>query len=69
MMRRCAGLNTNAVRRQLLEERQDIAALQLAADDHIARRIVAVDLKTDLAMSRPIVVTDCMPASSESWAL
>jgi hypothetical protein len=66
MMRRGAGLDANQARRQLLEERQDIAALQLTADDHMAISINAVDLETDLAVSRPIVVIVCMFGSSES---
>ena len=45
MMRRGAGLDTNQARRQLLEERQDVAALQLTADDHLAFRVNAVHLK------------------------
>jgi hypothetical protein len=45
MMRRGAGLDPNQARRQLLEERQNIAALQLAADDHLAFRVDAVHLK------------------------
>jgi hypothetical protein len=32
MVRRCARLNADQTRRQLLEERQDRAALQLAAN-------------------------------------
>jgi putative transposase len=45
MMRRGAGLDTNEARRQLLEERQDVAALQLTADEHVASRVDAVHLK------------------------
>ena len=45
MMRRGAGLDTNEARQQLLEERQDVAALQLTADEHVAFRVDAVDLK------------------------
>src|SRR5688572_13722781 len=55
MMRRRAGLDTNHARRQLLEERQHIAALQLTPDDHVALRINAVDLKDRLRN----VETDC----------
>jgi len=47
-MRRCTGLNTHDTRRQLLEERQDMPALQLTADNHIASRVDAVDLKNRL---------------------
>lgn len=45
MMRRGAGLDPYEAGRQLLEERQHMAPPQLAADQHIARRIDAVDLK------------------------
>ena len=48
MMRRCTGLNAYKARRQLLEECQDITSLQLAADDHLAYRVDAVDLKNRL---------------------
>jgi hypothetical protein len=41
----CAGLDANQARRQLLEERQDVAALQLTADEHVAFRVGAMDLK------------------------
>ncbi len=47
MMRRCAGLDPDETRRQLLEESNDIAALQLAPDDHIAFRVNAMDLVID----------------------
>ena len=42
MVRRGAGLNANEAWRQLLEERQDIAPLELTADDHLASGINAV---------------------------
>ena len=58
------GLNTNEARRQLLEERQDIAALQLAADDHLAFRVDAVDLKNRLCN----IETDCRDRLHE-WLL
>jgi hypothetical protein len=48
VVRRCAGINPNDVRRQLLEERQDVPAFELAADDHITVRVDAVDLKDRL---------------------
>src|SRR6266699_1613548 len=54
-MRRCAGFNTDQARRQLLEKRQDVASLQLTADDHIAFRVDAVDLKNRLRD----IETDC----------
>src|SRR4029077_9615151 len=48
MMRRGAGLDTNEARRQLLKERQDVAALQLTADEHVAFSVDAVHLKNRL---------------------
>lgn len=45
MTRRGAGLDPHEARRQLLEERHDMAPPQLAANDHIACRVDAVDLK------------------------
>jgi hypothetical protein len=39
MMRRGAGFDTNQTRRQLLEEGQHVAALELATQDDIAIRI------------------------------
>ena len=55
MVRRGASLDANQAWRQLLKERQDVATLQLAADDHLARGINAVDLKDRLGD----VETDC----------
>src|SRR5271156_2110256 len=55
MMRRGAGLNADQAWRQLLEERQNVATLQLAPDDYIASRIDAVNLKNRLGD----VETDC----------
>ena len=55
MMRRGTGLYADQARRQLLEERQDIAALQLTANDHLARSINAVDLEYRLGD----IETDC----------
>ena len=43
-----AGLDPNQAWRQLLEERQNVAALQLTADEHIAFRADAVHLKNRL---------------------
>ena len=58
MMRGGAGLDPNQAWRQLLEERQDMAALQLTADEHIAFRVDAVRLKYRLGN----VETDgCVP--------
>ena len=48
MVRRGAGLDANEAWRQLLEERQDIATLQLTADDYLAGSINAVDLEDRL---------------------
>ena len=45
MMRRGASLNADKACWQLLEECQDVATLQLAADNHLATGINAVDLK------------------------
>ena len=55
VMRRRTGLDTNQARRQLLEERQNITALQLAAEDDIALRIDTVNLKNRLRD----IETDC----------
>src|SRR6516165_12532012 len=78
MMRRCAGFNTDEAWHQLLEECQDITSLQLAADDHPAYRVDAVDLKNRLrdvetdrrhpvhAALLRIVVT---PAATTQWHL
>src|SRR6266542_5449857 len=48
MMRRRAGLDADKARRQLLEEGNDVTALQLAPDDHIAFGVNAMDLKNRL---------------------
>src|SRR6266404_4890331 len=48
IMRRRTGLDTNEARRQLLKERQHIPPLQLTANNNIAIRINAVDLKNRL---------------------
>src|SRR5664279_3905881 len=45
MVRRGTGFDANQTRCQLLEERQDIAPLQLSACDHLPLRINAVDLE------------------------
>ena len=55
MMRRGAGLDPNQARWQLLEEGQDVTALQLTANDHLAISINAVDLEHRLGD----VETDC----------
>ena len=67
LLRRGAGFDTNQARRQRLEEGQDVAPLQLTAEDYLATGINAVHLKYRLGNVRPIVVTACMGSSSESW--
>src|SRR5277367_1050782 len=64
MMRRGASLDTNQARRQLLEERKNIATLQLTADHHLASSINAVDLEDRLGN----VETDCRNRL-HSWLL
>jgi len=54
-MRRSASLDANQVQRHLLEERQPLAALQLAANNHLARGINAMNLKDRLGG----IETDC----------
>src|SRR5262249_13518856 len=56
MMRCRAGLHTNEARRHFLEEREDVATLQLTAEDHLAIGVNAVHLKTRLGD----VETDCL---------
>src|SRR3981189_2604068 len=67
MVRRCARLNANQAGWQFLEERQDRAPLQLAADDHLASGINSVNLEHRLGD----VETDCRDrlhrSLSESW--
>src|SRR6478672_473260 len=48
MMRCGARFDANQARRQRLKERQDVAALQLTANDHLAFRVNAVHLKDRL---------------------
>jgi hypothetical protein len=55
MMRRGTGFDADQARRQLLEESQDVAPLQLTAQDHLATAIDAVDLKYRLGN----IETDC----------
>jgi hypothetical protein len=55
MVRRGTGLYANQAWWQLLEERQHVATLQLAADDHLAGGINSVDLENRLGD----VETDC----------
>ena len=49
MMRRGAGLNPHDTGWKSEKKRRNLPALQLAADDHLARRIDAVDLKHRLS--------------------
>src|ERR1700730_6024158 len=55
MVRRGASLDANQAGWQLLKECQHVAALQLAADDHLAGGINPVDLENRLGD----VETDC----------
>src|SRR5262245_15698786 len=55
MVRRGASLDADQTSRQLLEERQDVAPLQLTADDNLVVRVDAVGLKNRLRD----VETDC----------
>jgi hypothetical protein len=55
VVRRGASLNANQAWRQLLKERQDLATLQLAANNHLAGTINAMNLKDRLGD----VETDC----------
>jgi methionine aminopeptidase len=48
MVRRGAGFHTDQTWRQLLEERQHIATLQLAANDSLAASVNAVNLENRL---------------------
>ena len=68
-MRRGAGLNADQAGRQLPEERQDVATLQLTADDQLAGSINAMYLENRLGISKPIVVTVCMLAPPNRGSL
>jgi hypothetical protein len=48
MMTGGAGFNSNEARRKLLEEREYIAALELAANDHLSLRVDTMHLKNRL---------------------
>jgi hypothetical protein len=48
MVRRAASFDTDQTWRQLLEERQDIATLQLPANDHLSGSVNAVNLEDRL---------------------
>jgi hypothetical protein len=45
MVRRCARLDANQARRQLVKECEDMAALQLPPDNYIAFCVDAVNLE------------------------
>lgn len=47
-MRRRAGLNADKARRQLLEEWQDMATLELAAYDYLPFRVVPMAPSSEL---------------------
>jgi hypothetical protein len=69
-MGRGTCFNADQARRQLLKERQHIAALQLTAEDYIAFRIDAVNLKDRLCD----IEADCRNrlhrlGFSKSWGL
>src|SRR3954452_20908097 len=64
MMRCGASLDADQAGWQLLEERQDVATLQLTADDHLPGSINAVHLKDRLGD----VETDCRDRL-HSWLL
>src|SRR5262245_38028946 len=64
MMRRGASLDADQAGRQLLEERQDVAPLQLMAEDHLAGSINAMYLEHRLGD----VETDCRDRLHE-WLL
>jgi hypothetical protein len=53
IVRRGASLYANQAWWQLLEERQDVATLQLAADDYLASGINSVDLEDRLGDVEP----------------
>src|SRR5512143_1593800 len=64
MMRCRAGLHTDKARWHLLKERQHIAPLQLAANDHMAISINAMHLKNRLRD----IQTDCLDCLHD-WLL
>jgi len=52
MAGRSASHPTRQARWQLLKERQDVAALQLTAEEYLAFRVDAVDLKKPTSLCR-----------------
>src|SRR4029450_2215103 len=69
VMRRSAGLDPDQARRQLLEERQNAAPPQLTADNHLALRINAMDLKHRLGDVETDSRNRLHVGSSETWVL
>src|SRR6476659_6650389 len=69
VMRRSAGLDPDQARRQLLEERQNVAPPQLTADNHLALRINAMDLKHRLGDVETDSGNRLHVGSSETWVL
>jgi hypothetical protein len=67
-VRRGASLDPNQTYWQFLEERKDGATLQLAADEHLAGGINAVDLQAVTTIGLDIAKSVFqMSSSSESW--
>jgi hypothetical protein len=48
MVRRAAGFDTDHTWRQFLEDRQDVAPLQLPANNHLSASVNAVNLENRL---------------------
>jgi hypothetical protein len=67
IVKRGASLYADQAPWQLLEERQDVAPLQLVADDHLASGINSVNLEDRLGDVETDVVIVCMGSSSEPW--
>jgi hypothetical protein len=79
MVRRAAGFNTDQTWRQLLEERQDIATLQLPANNHLSASVNAANLENrrgGVKTGRDVVVKCALPprtdivsrlTTSEKW--
>src|SRR4029434_3544369 len=69
VMRRSTGLDPDQARRQLLEERQNVAPPQLTADNHLTLRINAMDLKHRLGDVETDSRNRLRVGSSETWVL
>jgi hypothetical protein len=67
IVRRGASLYADQARWQLLKERQNVATLQLAADDHLASGVNSVNLEDRLGDVETDCCDACMASSSESW--